>query len=289
MGVGRSACRGGCGAGRAGVRSRCTESASRTLSSRKSPQGRCRCHRPHPAQGCAAVTPTPAGTSVSGRSSRSGRRSAGFMGKPARAGAMRRRERSGPHLQRRTARRLQPGRPARQATGRASCRGLRVVPALAAPRSHSSALLERLARLGCTRIGSPGIFGELTVQALCMPAYPQVDHEAPLAGCRASFSRCLWRRGVPEGGLGRLRCPPDTLCARQHVLGAKRAYGSSARRSAASRCREDRRGREPRNGLLRATGAPAESQFDRRGPSSMRWRLSAVTPPAVGDACASAP
>ena len=181
--------------------------------------------------------------------------SAGFMGKPARAGAMRRRERSGPHLQRRTALRLQPGRPARQATGRASCRGLRVVPALAPPRSHSSALLERLARLGCTRIGSPGIFGELTVQALCMPAYPQVDHEAPLAGCRASFSRCLWRRGVPEGGLWGSSLPRNVV-RKAAVLGRETAVQRTC--SAAGT-----RGRTSRpmslNGLLRATGAPAES------------------------------
>ena len=39
---------------------------------------------------------------------------------------------------------------------------------------HPSSLVGRLARLGCTRIGSPGILGERNPKALFTAAKPQV-------------------------------------------------------------------------------------------------------------------
>ncbi|MCU1621146.1 MAG: hypothetical protein JWR41_3152, partial [Modestobacter sp.] len=39
------------------------------------------------------------------------------------------------------------------------------------------ALVERLARLGCTRIGSPGIFGEHTRWTVCTAVNAQVTPE----------------------------------------------------------------------------------------------------------------
>src|SRR4051812_31201441 len=53
-------------------------------------------------------------------------------------------------------------------------------------RSHSFSLVERLARLGCTRIGSPGILGERDPKALFKGAKPQMARERKLVGYRAS-------------------------------------------------------------------------------------------------------
>ncbi len=52
-------------------------------------------------------------------------------------------------------------------------------------RSHqASSLVERLARLGWTRIGSPGIFGERNTKALFRAAKGQVAGERKWAGYR---------------------------------------------------------------------------------------------------------
>jgi hypothetical protein len=53
-------------------------------------------------------------------------------------------------------------------------------------RAHSFSLVGRLARLGCTRIGSPGIFGERGAKALFMTAKPQVAPKRERVGYRAS-------------------------------------------------------------------------------------------------------
>ena len=53
-------------------------------------------------------------------------------------------------------------------------------------------LVDRLARLGCTRIGSPGIFGERNPKALFRAVKPQVAHERTWVGHRVSS--CAWTR-----------------------------------------------------------------------------------------------
>ena len=65
------------------------------------------------------------------------------------------------------------------------------------PRSHdgASSLVGRLARLGCTRIGSPGIFGERNPKALFRAAKAQVAGERKGAGYRASSRARRWPRG----------------------------------------------------------------------------------------------
>jgi hypothetical protein len=60
-----------------------------------------------------------------------------------------------------------------------------VLPWRRAP-DHPSALVGRLARLGWTRIGSPGIFGERNPKALFKAVKPQVAHERKWVGYRAS-------------------------------------------------------------------------------------------------------
>jgi hypothetical protein len=47
--------------------------------------------------------------------------------------------------------------------------------------------VERLARLGRTRIGSPGVFGEWDPKALFKAVKPQVAHERKWVDYRASF------------------------------------------------------------------------------------------------------
>ena len=49
-------------------------------------------------------------------------------------------------------------------------------------RDHSFQLVVRLARLGCIRIGSPGIFGERNPKALFTAAKPQVPRERTRVG-----------------------------------------------------------------------------------------------------------
>jgi hypothetical protein len=55
------------------------------------------------------------------------------------------------------------------------------------PLDYSLPLVGRLARLGCTRIGSPGIFGERDPKALFRAAKAQVVPELKWVGYRASF------------------------------------------------------------------------------------------------------
>jgi len=55
------------------------------------------------------------------------------------------------------------------------------------------------ARLGCTRIGSPGIFGERDPKALFKGAKPQVAHERKSVGYQASFPARHLRLPSPTG------------------------------------------------------------------------------------------
>jgi hypothetical protein len=58
---------------------------------------------------------------------------------------------------------------------------------------QASSLVGRLARLGCTRIGSPGIFEVQTHETPCSPAKTQVAAERESAGCRANAG-CVVRQ-----------------------------------------------------------------------------------------------
>jgi len=53
-------------------------------------------------------------------------------------------------------------------------------------RDHPYSLVRSLVRLGCTRIGTPGIFGEREPKALFKLARPQVARERKSVGYRAS-------------------------------------------------------------------------------------------------------
>jgi hypothetical protein len=87
---------------------------------------------------------------------------------------------------------------------------------------QASSLTTFLARLGCTRIGSPGIFGERNTKALFIGVKPQVGREHKWVGYRASFSRPGPReRGLAAGSFVRVTpadrrrlaggCPQDSM------------------------------------------------------------------------------
>ena len=75
------------------------------------------------------------------------------------------------------------------------------MPPLHGPSDQDFSLVGRLARLGCTRIGSPGIFGERNPKALFRAMKPQVAHERKRASLSGEFSRL-------EFAQGRLLVPP---------------------------------------------------------------------------------
>ena len=60
------------------------------------------------------------------------------------------------------------------------------MPAIRQRLDHPSSLVGRLARLGCTRIGSPGVFGERDPKALFTVAKAQVGRERQWVSYRAS-------------------------------------------------------------------------------------------------------
>jgi hypothetical protein len=55
------------------------------------------------------------------------------------------------------------------------------------PQSGISLLVKSLFLLGCTRFGSPGIFGVPPSYRSCLAAYFQLASISHAAGCRASF------------------------------------------------------------------------------------------------------
>jgi hypothetical protein len=78
------------------------------------------------------------------------------------------------------------------------------------------------ARLGCTRIGSPGIFGERDPKALFTGAKPQVAHERKSVGYQASFPA------------GHLRLPSHRRGAATTAHGIRIGYGGTGNRTSNS-------------------------------------------------------
>jgi hypothetical protein len=75
---------------------------------------------------------------------------------------------------------------------------------------QSFPLVGRLARLGCTRIGSPAIFGERDLKALFKAAKPQVARERESASYRASSGA----RDARREAIARAPRPPLTVAMR---------------------------------------------------------------------------
>jgi hypothetical protein len=94
-------------------------------------------------------------------------------------------------------RRKDTSRSSRQAATAAGYRASHAVLPLRVPRTHSFSLGERLARLGWTRIGSPGIFGVRTTKALFRGLKPQGAGERKPEGYRVSFTALRSARNGP--------------------------------------------------------------------------------------------